>query len=59
MAAGLVSYVRTVAKIRLGRFAFGLSAVLLIPGAASAWMPYVLVKDIDAATKKGKNCAQK
>jgi predicted enzyme related to lactoylglutathione lyase len=26
----------------------------LIPGAGSAWMPYVLVKDIDAATKKAK-----
>jgi predicted enzyme related to lactoylglutathione lyase len=25
-----------------------------IPGAGSAWMPYVLVKDIDAATKKAK-----
>ena len=25
-----------------------------IPGAASAWMPYVLVADISAATKKAK-----
>jgi predicted enzyme related to lactoylglutathione lyase len=25
-----------------------------IPGAGSAWMPYVLVKDIDAATKKAR-----
>ncbi|MEO5960003.1 MAG: VOC family protein [Opitutaceae bacterium] len=26
----------------------------LCPGAPSAWIPYVLVKDIDAATKKAK-----
>ena len=26
----------------------------LIPGAGSAWMPYVLVDDIDAATRKAK-----
>lgn len=26
----------------------------MIPGAGSAWMPYVLVTDIDAATKKAK-----
>jgi len=26
----------------------------LIPGASSAWLPYVLVTDISAATKKAK-----
>ena len=26
----------------------------MVPGAPSVWMPYVLVKDIDAATKKAK-----
>ena len=26
----------------------------MIPGAGSAWMPYVLVKDIDKATKQAK-----
>jgi uncharacterized protein len=31
----------------------------MIPGAASAWMPYVLVKDIDAATKKAKELRAK
>ena len=31
----------------------------LIPGAGSAWMPYVLVKDIDAATKKAKKLRAK
>ena len=30
-----------------------------IPGAPSAWMPYVLVKDIDAATKKAKKLGAK
>jgi len=31
----------------------------VIPGAGSAWMPYVLVKDIDAATKKAKKLRAK
>jgi len=31
----------------------------MIPGAESAWMPYVLVKDIDAATKKAKKLRAK
>ena len=31
----------------------------MIPGAGSAWMPYVLVKDIDAATKKAKKLRAK
>lgn len=31
----------------------------LCPGAPSAWMPYVLVKDIDAATKKAKKLRAK
>lgn len=26
----------------------------MVPGAGSAWMPYVLVSDIDAATRKAK-----
>ena len=30
-----------------------------IPGAGSAWMPYVLVKDIDKATKKAKKLRAK
>lgn len=30
-----------------------------IPDAGSAWMPYVLVKDIDAATKKAKKLRAK
>lgn len=30
-----------------------------IPDAPSAWMPYVLVKDIDAATKKAKKLRAK
>jgi predicted enzyme related to lactoylglutathione lyase len=31
----------------------------LIPGASSAWMPYVYVKDIDASTKKAKRLGAK
>ena len=31
----------------------------LIPGAGSAWMPYVLVADIDAATRKAKRLRAK
>ena len=31
----------------------------MIPDAGSAWMPYVLVKDIDAATKKAKKLRAK
>jgi predicted enzyme related to lactoylglutathione lyase len=31
----------------------------MIPGARSAWMPYVLVNDIDAATKKAKKLRAK
>lgn len=31
----------------------------MIPGAGSAWMPYVLVQDIDAATKKAKKLRAK
>lgn len=31
----------------------------MIPGAGSAWMPYVLVADIDAATKKAKKLGGK
>ena len=31
----------------------------MIPGSSSAWMPYVLVKDIDAATKKAKKLRAK
>ncbi len=31
----------------------------LCPGAPSAWMPYVLVKDINAATKKAKKLRAK
>lgn len=31
----------------------------MIPDAGSAWMPYVLVKDIDAATKKARKLRAK
>ncbi len=31
----------------------------MIPGAPSAWMPYVQVKDIDAATKQAKKLRAK
>jgi predicted enzyme related to lactoylglutathione lyase len=31
----------------------------MIPGAGSAWMPYVLVADIDKATKKAKKLGAK
>jgi len=31
----------------------------MMPGAGSAWMPYVLVKDIDKATKKAKKLGGK
>jgi uncharacterized protein len=31
----------------------------MCPGEPSAWMPYVLVKDIDAATKKAKKLRAK
>jgi predicted enzyme related to lactoylglutathione lyase len=31
----------------------------MIPGAGSAWMPYVLVKDIGASTKKAKKLGAK
>ena len=31
----------------------------MCPGAPSAWMPYVLVNDIDAATKKAKKLRAK
>ncbi len=31
----------------------------MMPGAGSAWLPYVLVKDIDAATKKAKKLRAK
>ena len=31
----------------------------MMPGAGSGWMPYVLVKDIDASTKKAKKLGAK
>ncbi len=31
----------------------------MMPGAGSAWMPYVLVKDIDVSTKKAKKLGAK
>jgi hypothetical protein len=31
----------------------------MMPGAGSTWMPYVLVKDIDASTKKAKKLGAK
>ena len=40
--------------IKVGKGVGGGMMKQMIPGAGSAWMPYVLVKDIDAATKKAK-----
>jgi predicted enzyme related to lactoylglutathione lyase len=44
----------TYTLIEAGKGAGGGMMQQSIPGAGSAWMPYILVKDIDAATKKAK-----
>ena len=45
--------------IKVGKGVGGGMMKQMIPGAWSAWMPYVLVKDIDAATKKAKRLRAK
>ena len=45
--------------IQVGKGVGGGMMKLMIPRAGSAWMPYVLVKDIDAATKKAKKLRAK
>jgi predicted enzyme related to lactoylglutathione lyase len=40
--------------VKAGRGTGGGMMKQMIPGAGSAWLPYVLVVDIDAATKKAK-----
>ncbi len=44
----------TYTLIKVGEGTGGGMMQQLCPSAPSAWMPYVLVKDIDAATKKAK-----
>src|SRR6266540_1775582 len=45
--------------IKVGKGTGGGMMKQMIPGASSAWLPYVLVKDIDAATKKAKKLRAK
>jgi len=45
--------------IEVGKGTGGGMMKQMIPGAPSAWMPYVLVTDIDAATKKAKKLRAK
>jgi predicted enzyme related to lactoylglutathione lyase len=45
--------------IKVGKGLGGGMMRQMIPGAGSAWMPYVLVKDIDAATKKARRLRAK
>jgi predicted enzyme related to lactoylglutathione lyase len=45
--------------IKVGKGVGGGMMKQMIPRAGSAWMPYVLVKDIDAATKKAKKLRAK
>ena len=45
--------------IEVGKGTGGGMMKQMCPGAGSAWMPYVLVKDIDAATKKAKKLRAK
>jgi len=46
-------------SIQVGRGTGGGMMKQMIPGAGSAWMPYVHVKDIRAATKKAKRLGAK
>jgi predicted enzyme related to lactoylglutathione lyase len=45
--------------IKVGKGVGGGMMKQMISGAGSAWMPYVLVKDIDAATKKARRLRAK
>ncbi len=45
--------------IKVGKGTGGGMMKQMIPGASSAWLPYVAVKDIDAATKKAKKLRAK
>jgi predicted enzyme related to lactoylglutathione lyase len=45
--------------IKVGKGTGGGIMKQMIPGADSAWMPYVLVKDIDVATKRAKKLRAK
>jgi predicted enzyme related to lactoylglutathione lyase len=45
--------------IQVGQGCGGGMMKQMMPGAESAWMPYVLVADIDASTKKAKKLGAK
>jgi uncharacterized protein len=45
--------------IKVGKGTGGGMLKQMVPGAGSAWMPYVRVKDIDAATKKARKLGAK
>ena len=48
----------TYTSIGVGENKYGVGGGMLkqmVPGASSAWMPYVLVDDIEASTKKAKS----
>ena len=49
----------TYTLIEVGKGTGGGMMKQMIPGAGSAWMPYVLVEDIDVATKKAKKLRAK
>jgi predicted enzyme related to lactoylglutathione lyase len=49
----------TYTMIAVGKGTGGGMMKQMIPGAGSAWLPYVVVKDIDAATKKAKKLRAK
>lgn len=46
-------------SIRVGKGTGGGMMKQMMPGAGSAWMPYVQVKDIDAATRKARKLGAK
>ena len=46
-------------SIKVGKGVGGGMMKQMIPAAGSAWMPYVLVKDIDASTRKAKRLRAK
>src|SRR5947209_4516926 len=46
-------------RIEVGKGCGGGMMKQMIPGAGSAWMPYVLVADIDASTKKARKLGAK
>ncbi len=45
--------------VRVGEGTGGGMMKQLIPGAGSAWVPYVFVRDIDASTRKAKKLGAK